>query len=167
MRASFAPLLLVVLACASARRPPIDPETGRPVTPAATGWAEPLGAALRVRYDPVRDVRMARVDSSVGGPAVLDTTLCGVSELYGRLRASAGDTLWLAVTMANDAAGQGLLARRRGVEWTARVERREDIDIKLLSAHPERAERVAGGAVLGAAGGALLVSIYCALRRCD
>ena len=166
MRASFAPLLLVVLACASARRSPIDPETGRPVPPAAKGWAEPLGAALRIRYEPVREVRMARVDSAFGGRAVLDSTLSGVSELYGRLSASAGDTLWLAVSSANDAAGQSLLLRRRGVEWTARIERREDIDIALLSAHPDRAERVAGGAVLGAAGGALLVSIVCAIRRC-
>jgi hypothetical protein len=143
--------------------PALDPATGDTVTATAVGmFGRPLGAAVRVRFRPASSLLVARRRDGESEEQVLD----GVRELTGRLRASRGDTLFLAVSAVSDARGRMVFPGGEDELWWVRVQRAPDVRIDLLSRNPTRTELVANTVVIGVVWAGLGVAVACLVTRC-
>ena len=143
--------------------PAFDPATGDTVTATAVGmFGRPLGAAVRVRFRPAGSLLIARRRGGTAQERVLD----GVRELSGRLRASRGDTLFLAVTAVSDGSGRHVFPSGEDELWWARVARAPDVRVDLLSRNPRRTEYVTNAIVIGAVWAGLGFAVWCLVSRC-
>jgi hypothetical protein len=123
------------------------------------------GASIAVAFAPARDVA---VGGGMGGVAAETTWVRGAISLLGRVTATRGDTLLLAVSEGRGTAGVATFPARW--EPVAEVVQGPGVAVHLLSRAPVATNNAAVGALLGAVVATtafvLAVLLYCSNQRC-
>jgi hypothetical protein len=120
------------------------------------------GASLAVAYAPARDIAV------VSRMPAETTWVRGAISLLGRVVATRGDTLWLAVSEGRGSAGVATCPT--GWEPPAEIVPGPGVAVRVLSRAPGAIDNAAVGALLGAVLGTaafvLAVLVYCSSQRC-
>ena len=123
------------------------------------------GAAVAVAFAPARDVAVVR---GVSGAPAETTWVRGAISLLGRVAATHGDTLRLAVSEGRGTAGVATFPA--GWEPIVEIVPGPGVAVRVLSKAPAVTDSAAVGALIGAVVATtafvLFVLVYCSNRRC-